>query len=443
MSTDSTELTFVRCPSCRSLVPAVSTRCRMCGAAIDAQAKEVNEPEPPSPRRARTSTVVQPPTEFVNATEAVRAAESAKSAVVTDAPKESGYDDFDPLKDYLDSPTASDEVPEQTAPTRLEPAPVQTKQMEEPTAPVEQTRMSQDVDDEFDIFGGDDDDDDWLSDIADPKPAVAAKNERKTEDAVPTPVIEKKPEMPAKPAVPSSTLVNGGRSESKSATRETPRVVVESGHRQGKPSGLSFGKGRNSEDAPHKRPQHEARPEPRREKPVVHEHPARHQAADRQQPERRHEPRAHHEPRRDTQTPKPIQPQQQRAPQRDERHREKPRIQPQEGVESRLAGWFVSFSTAMRSSLELREGKFFVSGASLKPNDVVLDDSSISTPHAMITVESGRLLVQDLMSETGVYRRREGEQDFSQINETFELTHGDWIRFGQVEFLVILIPAQQ
>lgn len=35
MATDSTELTFVRCPSCRSLVPAVSTRCRMCGAGLD------------------------------------------------------------------------------------------------------------------------------------------------------------------------------------------------------------------------------------------------------------------------------------------------------------------------------------------------------------------------------------------------------------------------
>ena len=36
MSTDSTELTFVRCPSCRSLVPAAQKRCRMCGAVLDA-----------------------------------------------------------------------------------------------------------------------------------------------------------------------------------------------------------------------------------------------------------------------------------------------------------------------------------------------------------------------------------------------------------------------
>ena len=35
MSTDNTELTFVRCPACGSLVPAVSTRCKMCGASLD------------------------------------------------------------------------------------------------------------------------------------------------------------------------------------------------------------------------------------------------------------------------------------------------------------------------------------------------------------------------------------------------------------------------
>ncbi len=31
MTTEETELTFIRCPNCRSLVPAVATRCRMCG----------------------------------------------------------------------------------------------------------------------------------------------------------------------------------------------------------------------------------------------------------------------------------------------------------------------------------------------------------------------------------------------------------------------------
>ncbi len=37
MSSEDTELTFVRCPSCRSLVPAVATRCRMCGHQFSSQ----------------------------------------------------------------------------------------------------------------------------------------------------------------------------------------------------------------------------------------------------------------------------------------------------------------------------------------------------------------------------------------------------------------------
>ena len=52
MAIDSTELTFVRCPSCRSLVPAVSTRCRMCGASLDVAAGQgaaSDEAEPSDP----------------------------------------------------------------------------------------------------------------------------------------------------------------------------------------------------------------------------------------------------------------------------------------------------------------------------------------------------------------------------------------------------------
>ena len=33
--TNNNNKTFVRCPSCKSLVPALSTRCRMCGASIE------------------------------------------------------------------------------------------------------------------------------------------------------------------------------------------------------------------------------------------------------------------------------------------------------------------------------------------------------------------------------------------------------------------------
>ena len=44
MSSEDTELTFVRCPSCRSLVPAVATRCRMCGHQFSSQ-EESSSPQ--------------------------------------------------------------------------------------------------------------------------------------------------------------------------------------------------------------------------------------------------------------------------------------------------------------------------------------------------------------------------------------------------------------
>ena len=54
MTTEETELTFIRCPSCRSLVPAVATRCRMCGHNFEAQSGEPASPMPdPSKAKSR------------------------------------------------------------------------------------------------------------------------------------------------------------------------------------------------------------------------------------------------------------------------------------------------------------------------------------------------------------------------------------------------------
>ena len=81
MSTDSTELTFVRCPSCRSLVPAISSRCRMCGATIDAAVKPEEEADrgtrPPS--RVRQRTMSQPGSELNEVTDRVRDESSNKT----------------------------------------------------------------------------------------------------------------------------------------------------------------------------------------------------------------------------------------------------------------------------------------------------------------------------------------------------------------------------
>jgi pSer/pThr/pTyr-binding forkhead associated (FHA) protein len=90
----------------------------------------------------------------------------------------------------------------------------------------------------------------------------------------------------------------------------------------------------------------------------------------------------------------------------------------------------------------VREGKFFVTGSSIKAADLVIEDASISTPHALMSVGSdGVFKVQDLMSERGLFvRSRDGGQ-YKREEGTVELKHGDWIRFGDVEFLVALVPT--
>ncbi len=40
MTTEETDLTFIRCPNCRSLIPAIATRCRMCGTQFERKDKE-------------------------------------------------------------------------------------------------------------------------------------------------------------------------------------------------------------------------------------------------------------------------------------------------------------------------------------------------------------------------------------------------------------------
>ena len=73
MSTDSTELTFVRCPSCRSLVPAISTRCRMCGATLEASAvPESSDQDQKKSGRVRQRTMSEPSRDLSSAAQVAR-----------------------------------------------------------------------------------------------------------------------------------------------------------------------------------------------------------------------------------------------------------------------------------------------------------------------------------------------------------------------------------
>jgi pSer/pThr/pTyr-binding forkhead associated (FHA) protein len=108
----------------------------------------------------------------------------------------------------------------------------------------------------------------------------------------------------------------------------------------------------------------------------------------------------------------------------------------------RLFGWLVSFESPDGRAIELREGKFFVTGSSIRGTDLVIEDASISTPHALMSVSADKgLLIQDLMSERGVFIRPGERGQYKREDGVIELKHGDWVRFGDVEFLVTVVPS--
>jgi hypothetical protein len=106
----------------------------------------------------------------------------------------------------------------------------------------------------------------------------------------------------------------------------------------------------------------------------------------------------------------------------------------------RLFGWLVSYGDPEGDAIELREGRVLVTGSSLKKGDLVIDAPSISTPHAMLmmSVENG-FFIQDLISERGVWVRKKGEDTYHREDNNVELNHGDWLRLGDIEFVVSLV----
>lgn len=393
MATDSTELTFVRCPSCRSLVPAVSTRCRMCGATLDSAAATEEGDKERKSGRVRQRTMSAPDSELSATAGQVReeAAPPAPPAPEKSAASFEAADVDDPLGDYLD---AMDEVPA-VKPNAAAAAP---KSMEAPRPPAPPQRSA-------------------------PPPARP-----------PAPPVESRPTASADIDLEDELDLDP---EPLPEASDRPKVVVESGGRrpfgQGKPGGLSFSRPREEHKpagrptAPPPPPQPKAPPVAERAEPVQREaQPKRTES----RPESKREERPREMSSQPAPAPRPA-PQPQRAV-------EAPRRA--ENVSGRLYGWLVSYADPDGKSIELREGKFFVAGSSLKENDLIIDDKSISTPHALVSVggETG-LRIQDLMSDRGVFLRHGESGAYQRREEPCTVEHGDWVRFGDVEFLVCLI----
>ena len=429
MATDSTELTFVRCPSCRSLVPAISTRCRMCGATIDASSKpDAAERDPKQASRVRQRTMSQPENELsatagkIREEEAVRPIPApmpvsepppARAAEPSAKPAEVSAD---PLAAFMVGADETVTEPE----TAFVPA-------EDPIVPEEE------------------------------EPAAIAP----VEVAAPRP----QPALVVPPPEPPPV-----REARTAGVATSPELIVESGARGGKSSGLQFGKpAERPAERPAPKPSERPRNEPRARDAEGQSrgmHPRQHNEAGRAEPrsqdagarrgehqeraqDRSHEraqERTHDEgrgrgeearsrPRDEAPAPRP---------ERASRPERTPRpVEPEaaaSGVAGRLFGWLVSYARPEGSAIELREGKFFIAQKRTKPQDIVLAEDGVSSPHALckVSVEGG-FIVQDMLSERGVFVRKRATDVYRREEEAVRVEHGDWLRIGDVEFLVSLV----
>lgn len=427
MATDSTELTFVRCPSCRSLVPAVSTRCRMCGATLEASAQPTSEADQEKrASRVRQRTMSGPQDDLHQHVDRVRAeaANDGQTAPIGRTPiarptqlmgavsseilvGASAEEPSSPVQEEVQE----DEVSE--APTSDDPLQAYIEEVEvpveEPSAPIGSKSGAP----QTAAFGA----------------ASAGPELLEVEEEVPASAPEAEKAIPLEAPKPAPA----------ESVDEGPRVVVESGPRRGR-GNLSFGKPAEKPAEQRERPERASQETPAAQRSEQSQRSQPASASARAdlgggESRRRDEPaRAREEaPRgkgRVTAEQVAARPQPARAA--------APKV---EGQSGRLFGWLVSYSEDDGLASELREGKFFVTSRSLKGNDFVIEDRSVSTPHALVhaSVEQG-LVVQDLMSERGVFVRRRERGAYERIDEAVTLSHGDWVRFGDVEFLVSLVP---
>lgn len=405
MSTDSTELTFVRCPSCRSLVPAVSTRCRMCGAALDPAAKvdEASEAERRS-SRVRQKTMSAAHSELSSTAGQIR--EEIGASV-------SEEDPFD-----LDD----DEVGQATEPAGIEDDPLGDYIQEVEEQPK----------------GGE----------KSPAPFRAATNNPKSNGPTP-PVSAAEPRTALSPAKPESRTeqVREDRAQREAASQRDEQKNrpaadgsardMASRHPAGKPPGLSFSRSREE--------QQQRRDDSR----ATQSGNTDSMRNNRQNEGQRHEGTR---PQRDNRRPDQFDDSRTRqtnenAPAEQKNREPVPqRSAGQEGVElagessGRIFGWLVSFDRPEGNAIELREGKFFITGSQLKKHDLVIAGKNLSTPHVMVSIgrEQG-FRVQDLMSESGTFVRRRTSQSYEKEEGVVTIDHGDWVKFGNAEFVVAIV----
>lgn len=433
MSTDSTELAFVRCPSCRSLVPAVSTRCRMCGETLDpSQKPEDGSGEAMKSGRVRQRTTASSSSDLSATAGLIRQEmEGGKRGAVQEA-----------------APESAEQLPEPAELADEDASELEASQSHAQSPGTMEPTTSE---------GGTSNDEDPLS-------AYIQEVE-----------LEVDPRAPSGGSNGHAQASSAAPEKSQEASKQ--RVIVESGPRRNKSSGLSFGGPKRKDegedewkpvgDKQRQGKEHQGR-EPQGKESSARDSSARPDERRSSGSERRESRDDRRGPQRgQEQTNRPDSARQERGmnertsaestagnrgqaerpgrdmmrnDQRGDQSRRSDSIEFTQPGTGKLVGWLVNYSDPKGTASELREGRFFVTASSLKPTDFVLNEPSVSTPHALIAAGTHEgLRVQDLMSDRGVWLKKRSHESYQRVNDSAKVDHGDWLRFGEVEFLVCLV----
>ena len=428
MATDTTELTFVRCPECRSLVPAMSTRCRMCGAGLgtDLKSDTGSSSATPTGRVRQKTTTTASASDFNDQIRQLREDQEPHEEMSTEQ---------SPLDDFLES-GAEEEATHEAHDEPMEAAPAAEEDFDDFDEDIDELGDLDDLDD-FDDFDDFDDEEPAPEQQAHEEPIA----EEHHQEAHAAPVQEEAPVV--QPKLNTDVLAQAQKKvESIPTPQPKPRVVVEQG--KGKFSkGLSFGGSSRFDAKPKQEVKAEVRVEP--PAPVAPAAPVM-SATPAAVPQEVFVEKVNEE--EVAMKPEMKQPMFEREVEAPAPRPKAPAVAREAGKDTmkrsdqlgHLAGWLVSFADSRGSSIELREGRFFVSSTQLRATDLVLEDDTISTPHAMFTIdEDSGILVQDLKSERGVFVRTADATAYQRQYDTVVLEHGDWVRFGDLEFLVSVI----
>lgn len=466
MTVQETELTFMRCPGCRSLVPPTATRCRMCGEALNNnQAQEGKDDAAGDPRksRVRQRTMSLPPEEVESVKEQYGAGSFAPDSAQEVPPLRAEQNRplermrFGSAGNVEESTPNSTEVASKasatqpaTAPESARPAPVDPTLSERLSVT---QRALKDLESEFDTGEKHSEASEEAANRPrneeGPRMGFRLGNETRSASVTPSPATKlSEPEdheeeddeeegeeelHESMDASPAPGKKKRRRRRKKKGNAPAADVAVASPVETTRPSELPKAE-------PLATPS--ASPAPRHDERVSRaEAPAASAPVQQTQVAKNDEAPAVEQQQRQTL---------EKSAEVRERHQQ---IEPKRGKavdpiteasraeEGGLVGWFVNYAEDGNGvATEIRSGRFFICGEKLKDSDLVIEHDSVSTPHCVVKASPvDGLRVQDLLSESGTYVRKYGEDKFFQYTDSVTVSHGDWLRFGEHEVMVCLV----